>query len=45
MKTSVAQTERAEADLQVRRTVEQLLSDIETRGDATVNEMSERFDG
>jgi len=45
LKTSVAQTERAEADLQVRRTVEGLLSDIETRGDAAVSEMSERFDG
>jgi len=44
LKTSVAQTERAEADLQVRRTVEGLLSDIETRGDAAVSEMSERFD-
>ncbi len=45
LKTSVAQTERVEADLQVRRTVEGLLSDIETRGDAAVSEMSERFDG
>lgn len=44
LKTSVAQTERAEADLQVRRTVEGLLSDIETRGDVAVSEMSERFD-
>ena len=35
----------AEADAQVRRTVEDILSAIETRGDAAVRELAEKFDG
>ncbi|MEJ6392322.1 histidinol dehydrogenase [Gymnodinialimonas sp. 2305UL16-5] len=37
--------ERAEDDAKVRRTVEGILGDIETRGDAAVRELSEKFDG
>ena len=36
--------ERAEADRQVRQTVEGILADIEKRGDAAVRELSARFD-
>lgn len=36
--------ERAEADRQVRATVETILGDIEKRGDAAVRELSQRFD-
>jgi len=36
--------ERAEADRQVRATVEAILADIETRGDKAVRELSIRFD-
>lgn len=35
----------AEADAEVRRNVEQILADIEKRGEAAVRELSERFDG
>ena len=37
--------ERAEANRQVRATVETILGDIEKRGDAAVRELSQRFDG
>jgi sulfopropanediol 3-dehydrogenase len=37
--------ERAEDDAKVRATVEGILGDIETRGDAAVRELSEKFDG
>jgi sulfopropanediol 3-dehydrogenase len=37
--------ERAEDDAKVRATVEGILSDIETRGDAAVRDLSEKFDG
>jgi len=36
---------RAEADRQVRATVEEIIADIETRGDAAVRDLSRRFDG
>ena len=36
--------ERAEADRQVRATVESILSDIEKRGDIAVRELSQKFD-
>lgn len=35
----------AEADAKVRQTVEELLADIERRGDAAVSELAEKFDG
>ena len=35
----------AEADGKVRQTVEELLADIERRGDAAVRELAEKFDG
>jgi sulfopropanediol 3-dehydrogenase len=37
--------ERAEDDARVRGTVEDILADIETRGDAAVRELSAKFDG
>jgi sulfopropanediol 3-dehydrogenase len=37
--------ERAEDDAKVRATVEGILGDIETRGDAAVRELSVKFDG
>jgi sulfopropanediol 3-dehydrogenase len=37
--------ERAEDDARVRATVEGILSDIETRGDAAVRDLSAKFDG
>ena len=36
--------ERAEADRQVRATVEGILGDIEKRGDEAVRELSQKFD-
>ncbi|HYW77864.1 MAG TPA: histidinol dehydrogenase [Gammaproteobacteria bacterium] len=38
-------SEIAEADAKVRKTVEEILRDIEERGDAAVRGLSERFDG
>ena len=35
----------AEADAMVRQTVEELLADIERRGDDAVRELAEKFDG
>ena len=36
---------RAEADQEVRETVERILDDIDRRGDAAVRELSQKFDG
>lgn len=38
-------TARAEADSRVRQIVEQILADVEARGDAAVRELSQKFDG
>lgn len=45
VKRGKAAEERAEADRQVRITVETTLADIEKRGDAAVRELSQKFDG
>ncbi|WGH78778.1 histidinol dehydrogenase [Jannaschia ovalis] len=45
LKTAKSQADRAEADARVRATVEEILKDIEARGDAAVRDLSERFDG
>jgi sulfopropanediol 3-dehydrogenase len=44
LKTAVAEDVREEADAAVRKTVEGILKDIETRGDAAVRELSIKFD-
>ena len=44
IKQGKPQTERAEEDAKVRSTVEGILSDIETRGDTAVRELSQKFD-
>ena len=44
LKTARSEEDRAEDDARVRATVEGILSDIETRGDAAVRELSEKFD-
>lgn len=44
LKASKPQSERAEDDSKVRHVVEELLNSIETRGDAAVRELSEKFD-
>ena len=44
IKQGKPQTERAEDDAKVRFTVEGILSDIETRGDTAVRELSQKFD-
>jgi sulfopropanediol 3-dehydrogenase len=44
LKTSKPQAERSEDDAKVRAIVEDTLADIEKRGDATVRELSEKFD-
>ena len=44
LKRGKTEAERAEDDAKVRGTVEQILNDIETRGDAAVRELSEKFD-
>lgn len=44
IKQGKPQTERAEDDAKVRSTVEGILSDIETRGDKAVRELSQKFD-
>ncbi|KQT04535.1 histidinol dehydrogenase [Rhizobium sp. Leaf391] len=44
LKTGKPETERSEDDAKVRQTVESILSDIETRGDAAVRELAEKFD-
>ena len=45
LKTSMAQSDKDDADLKVRTTVETLLANIKARGDMAVREMSIRFDG
>ncbi|MEM6759705.1 MAG: histidinol dehydrogenase [Pseudomonadota bacterium] len=45
LKTAKSDAERAEDDAKVRASVEATLKDIETRGDAAVRELSEKFDG
>jgi len=45
LKTGISDDAKADADAQVRRTVEGILAAIEARGDAAVREYSERFDG
>ena len=44
IKSGKPANERAEDDAKVRSTVEGILTDIETRGDAAVRELSEKFD-
>ncbi len=44
LKTGSGDAARAEADARVRRVVEDILAQIEARGDAAVREYSERFD-
>jgi len=45
LKKSKPEAERVEEDSKVRTVVESTLKDIETRGDAAVRELSEKFDG
>lgn len=45
LKRGATATAKADADRQVRQTVEAALAEIEARGDAAVREMSIRFDG
>jgi sulfopropanediol 3-dehydrogenase len=45
LKSGKPDTERAEDDAKVRASVESILTDIETRGDAAVRALSEKFDG
>ncbi|MFO6463558.1 histidinol dehydrogenase [Jannaschia sp. KMU-145] len=44
LKTAKSDADRAEDDAKVRASVEAILKDIETRGDAAVRELSEKFD-
>ncbi|HSF62999.1 MAG TPA: histidinol dehydrogenase [Paracoccaceae bacterium] len=44
LKRGKSEGQRAEDDAKVRATVEEVLSDIETRGDAAVRDLSVRFD-
>ena len=44
LKTARSEADRREDDAKVRQSVEQILADIETRGDAAVRELSSRFD-
>ena len=44
LKTSRSDADRAEEDVRIRGTVEDILKDIETRGDVAVRELSEKFD-
>jgi sulfopropanediol 3-dehydrogenase len=45
LKSGKPDTERAEDDARVRASVESILKDIETHGDAAVRALSEKFDG
>lgn len=45
LKKSIAAEQKADADAQVRSTVERILADIESRGEAAVREYSRQFDG
>ncbi len=44
LKTARSEADRADDDAKVRATVEEILADIETRGDAAVRELSAKFD-
>lgn len=44
LKTSKTQQERSEIDAEIRQTVENILIDIEQRGDLAVRELSQKFD-
>jgi sulfopropanediol 3-dehydrogenase len=44
LKSSLSASDRDEADVQVRQTVEAILADIQSRGDAAVRDLSIRFD-
>ena len=44
LKTGISDDAKADADAKVRQTVEDILAQIETRGDVAVREYSERFD-
>ena len=44
LKTGISDDAKADADAQVRQAVEDILAQIEARGDAAVREYSERFD-
>ena len=44
LKSSKSETEKAEDDAKVRAVVESTLKDIETRGDAAVRDLSQKFD-
>jgi sulfopropanediol 3-dehydrogenase len=44
IKAGKTEEEREEADVKVRQTVEGIIADIKTRGDAAVRELSEKFD-
>ncbi len=45
LKTGKPETERAEDDAKTRAVVEATLADIETRGDAAIRDLSQKFDG
>jgi sulfopropanediol 3-dehydrogenase len=45
LKRSISADAKADADRQVRETVERILADIAARGDAAVRDLSVRFDG
>ncbi|MEM9205027.1 MAG: histidinol dehydrogenase [Pseudomonadota bacterium] len=45
LKTARSEADRADDDAKVRAIVETTLKDIETRGDAAVRDLSEKFDG
>lgn len=45
LKTAKSDADRAQDDAKVRASVEEILGDIEARGDAAVRELSEKFDG
>ena len=45
LKRGKSEADRQDDDAQVRQVVETTLKDIETRGDAAVRELSEKFDG
>ncbi len=44
LKKRVGEAETKEADARVRRTVEEILADIESRGDAAIRDLSRKFD-
>ncbi|MEE2970067.1 MAG: histidinol dehydrogenase [Pseudomonadota bacterium] len=45
LKNRIGEAETRAAEAQVRKTVEEILEDIDARGDAAVRELSEKFDG